>query len=89
VLDGLHVSTSRGTLGRLCTLDRGRFQCFSGYAGWGPNQLEQEITAGTWLVAPVQPELILEAPPALVWRRCLASLGIDPALLVPGGGGTA
>jgi putative transcriptional regulator len=88
LLDGLHVSTSRGTLGRLCTLDRGRFQCFSGYAGWGPNQLEGEIVAGTWLVAPLPAEIVLEVPPEHAWRHCLASLGIDPAALVPGGGET-
>ncbi len=84
VVDGLHVSASRGTLRRLCGLTRGRFHCYAGYAGWGPNQLEDEIAAGTWLVARAEPELVLESPPEEIWQRSLAKLGIDPAALVPG-----
>jgi putative transcriptional regulator len=89
VLDGLHVSASRATLGRLCDQTRGRFQCFSGYAGWGPGQLEHEISEGTWVIGPADPETVLDIPPEDVWQRCLRSLGIDPAALVPGGGGEA
>ena len=85
VLDGLHVSASKDTLTRLCNLKKGRFQCFSGYAGWGPRQLEREIAEGVWLVADVDPAMILERRPAEVWTGCLHSLGIDPAALVPGG----
>jgi putative transcriptional regulator len=86
VLDGLHVSASRGTLGRLCHLSGGRFHCFSGYAGWGPGQLEREITDGSWVVCSADPETVLDMPPDAMWRNCLASMGIDPAALVPGGG---
>jgi putative transcriptional regulator len=86
VFEGIHVSASRGTLGRLCNLKQGRFQCFSGYAGWGPGQLEREIGEGSWIIAPVDPDLILDSPPDEVWNRCLDALGIDPSLLVPGGG---
>jgi len=86
VLDGLHVSASRGTLGRLCHRPGGRFHCFSGYAGWGPGQLEREITAGSWVICTADPTTVLDTPPEEMWRRCLDSMGIDPAALVPGGG---
>ena len=89
VLDGLHVSASRATLGRLCDLARGRFQCYSGYAGWGPGQLEREIVEGSWVIGQVDPKCVLDVPPKEVWRGCLESMGIDPALLVPSGGGAA
>jgi putative transcriptional regulator len=89
VFDGLHVSASKGTLGRLCGMKSGRFQCFSGYAGWGPGQLEKEIGEGAWIIAPVDPEMVLDAPPDAVWDKCLRSIGIDPAALVPGGGAEA
>jgi putative transcriptional regulator len=89
VLDALHVSASRGTLARLCKLKRGRFQCFSGYAGWGPGQLERELTQGVWLVAEADPIIVLETQPEEVWLRTLRGMGIDPAALVPGEPGEA
>jgi putative transcriptional regulator len=89
VLDGLSVSASRGTLARLCSVQRGRFQCYSGYAGWGPGQLEREIGEGTWLVAAADPILVLDTGPEEVWRSSLHAIGIDPASLVSGGGGEA
>lgn len=84
VLEGLHVSASRETLARLCSLGQGRFHCFSGYAGWGPGQLEHEISAGAWLVADVDPIVVLDRRPGEIWNHVLHSLGIDPAALVPG-----
>jgi putative transcriptional regulator len=89
VIDGLHVSASRETLNRLCTLGSGRFHCYSGYAGWGPNQLEDEIRTGSWLMAPVDPIVILDTPTDDVWNRVMDLIGIDPALLVPGGNAEA
>jgi putative transcriptional regulator len=89
VLDGLHVSASRGTLGRLCHQARARFHCFSGYAGWGPGQLEREIADGAWVIGVADPETVLDTPPEDVWNRCLQSMGIDPAMMVPGGGAEA
>ena len=82
----LSVSASRGTLSRLCGLETGRFQCYSGYSGWGPDQLEQELTAGAWLHTKVDPAMILDRSPDEVWLGCLTAMGIDPAALVPGGG---
>jgi putative transcriptional regulator len=87
VIDGLHVSVSRATLSRLCGMSRGRFHCFSGYAGWGPGQLEREITEGSWILAPVDARLVLDRAPEDVWLECLREQGLDPAAIVPGGGG--
>ena len=84
VADGLHVSASRGTLGRLCELSRGRFHCYSGYAGWAPGQLEREISEGSWIVTPVDAELILDRAPEEMWGKALTDNGIDPTAIVPG-----
>lgn len=89
VVEGLLASTSRDTLRRLCGQQHGRFQCYAGYAGWGPGQLENEISAGAWLVCPADAGIVLEAPPDEMWLRCLRQMGIDPATLVPGGGVSA
>jgi putative transcriptional regulator len=85
VLQGLHVSASRATLERLCNLNRGRFHCYSGYAGWGPGQLEREIGEGSWIVSPVDPVIVLDRSPDDVWVDALRAMGIDPAAIVPGG----
>jgi putative transcriptional regulator len=84
ISDGLHVSASKQTLSRLCNLPGGRFHCYSGYAGWGPGQLQHEITQGSWITAPLSDRLVLDTPPEDLWARALRSAGIDPAALVPG-----
>jgi putative transcriptional regulator len=85
VTHGLAVSASTGTLSRLCNLSRGRFQCYSGYAGWAPGQLEHEIEEGSWIVGPADPQLVLDLAPDVIWNRSLRDLGIDPTAIVPGG----
>ncbi len=52
-----------------------------GYAGWAPGQLETEIQANGWLTAPADPDILFDAHSESKWRRALASLGIDPAML--------
>lgn len=52
-----------------------------GYAGWGPGQLDQEIQQNAWLSAPATTALVLAADHDTKWRRALAILHIDPALL--------
>lgn len=86
VVDGLLMSASRATLERLCGGSRGRFHCYSGYAGWGPGQLERELEEGSWLVGQADPRLVLDSEPTSIWERSLRGLGIDPTMLVAGGG---
>jgi len=85
VIDGLHVSASTGTLSRLCNLSKGRFHCFSGYAGWAPGQLVKEIGEGSWILTPVDAALILDHAPGGIWAKALKDNGIDPTAIVPGG----
>jgi len=85
VVDGLHVSASTGTLTRLCTLSAGRFQCYAGYAGWGPGQLEREIHEGSWILRPADARLVLDSDPDEVWTRALRDIGLDPGAIVSGG----
>ena len=83
ILEGLHVSASTGTLSRLCEQPGCRFQCYTGYAGWGPGQLEREFNEGSWIAAPVDPKLVLDCPADEIWSRVLRDNGIDPAAIVP------
>lgn len=52
-----------------------------GYAGWGPGQLDREISENAWLSVPPDEALIFGADFAAKWRGALAKLGIDPLLL--------
>ncbi len=84
VADDVHVSASTSTLTRLCGLATSRFQCYAGYAGWGPGQLEREIQEGSWILRPVDPRLVFDRSPEEVWIRSLRDIGLDPGAIVPG-----
>jgi putative transcriptional regulator len=43
-----------------------------GYAGWGPNQLEAELSLGTWVTVSESPELVFDMDRAKVWDSALA-----------------
>lgn len=60
----------------------GRFHLCLGYSGWAPGQLEAEIEANSWLVAPATRGLLFEIPFDERWNKALASIGVDPGTLV-------
>jgi len=45
---------------------------FSGYAGWGAGQLEEEIEEGSWYVVSTLPADVLDPSPERLWRSVLA-----------------
>lgn len=48
---------------------------FSGYAGWGMGQLEEEVDEGAWLVLDADPDDALVDEPELLWSRVLERQG--------------
>lgn len=52
-----------------------------GYAGWGPGQLDRELTENAWLSAPANIEMLFDNEHETKWRRAMAILKIDPILL--------
>ncbi len=52
-----------------------------GCAGWGPGQLESEITQNAWLTCPVAIEVVFSEPIESRWERTVKMIGINPALL--------
>ena len=56
VIEGVYLSMSRDSLDELLASDRGDICVFSGYAGWAPGQLENELSVGGWLLLQAQPE---------------------------------
>src|SRR5207247_103701 len=65
---------------------RRRARCLLGYAGWGPGQLDAELTASAWLTVPPDPALVFETPPGEMWERAIRGLGVDPMALQLGAG---
>jgi putative transcriptional regulator len=52
-----------------------------GYAGWAPGQLDDELAASSWLMAPVEADLVFETPLAVMWETAIRRLGADPSAL--------
>lgn len=52
-----------------------------GYAGWGPGQLEHEITMNGWLTTEAGADLIFGTPDGDKWSAALKTLGVDPLTL--------
>ena len=48
-----------------------------GFAGWGANQLEEELMMGSWLVAPADFHVLFSVPVSERWRAAAGLLGID------------
>ncbi len=49
-----------------------------GYSGWGPGQLEREMSEGSWFVLPWDEEFAFPVDTGTLWDRALFRLGIDP-----------
>lgn len=52
-----------------------------GYAGWGPGQLDDELAASSWLMAPVHPDLVFDIPIEEMWETAIRRLGAEPSAL--------
>lgn len=52
-----------------------------GYAGWGPNQLDDEIQQNAWLQSSADRELIFNLQNDKKWECAISSIGIDLSLL--------
>ena len=76
--DHLAVSSSDNVLADLAAGEGPRDSLFIlGYAGWGSEQLENEITAGIWHVVDADENLLFDDDIATKWRRALALRGFD------------
>lgn len=49
----------------------GGLRVFAGYAGWGPEQLEDEVGQGAWFVLPTDPADVFAADAGGLWARVL------------------
>ena len=57
----------------------GRYLFLLGYAGWGPGQLENELTDNGWLTLPAEDDVIFNTPDPMKWKVAAQKYGIDIA----------
>jgi putative transcriptional regulator len=82
VASGLYLSTSPDLLRRsLDPTPPPRTRLMVGYSGWGPGQLERELTASAWLLSDVDADLVFNTPAECIWETAIRRLGADPAML--------
>ena len=80
--EDIALTTSRDIL-EAVALGKGpeRFMVALGYSGWGPGQLEEELSRNAWLSVPARAGLIFDTPMDQRFLRAYQLLGIDPNLL--------
>ncbi len=82
ILPGLFLSVTVDALGPLLQDATVRLRFCLGFAGWGPKQLEQELTSGAWLFTEASAPGVLDGDPAALWDSTLRGMGVDPAMLL-------
>jgi putative transcriptional regulator len=83
----ISLSTSPDRLRAIASKPPRNIRLLLGYSGWGPGQLEAEMSRGAWLHASADPDLVFDTPPDEMWERALQSLGItNPESLFVGRG---
>jgi putative transcriptional regulator len=82
IAEGVYLSASPVLLRRVLE-ERPvpRARVLAGYAGWGPGQLDNELAESSWLIAEVQPDLIFDVDPDVMWETAIRRLGADPTAL--------
>jgi putative transcriptional regulator len=73
VFEDIYASSSLSELQRL-TEDPSpgeMFHAYAGYAGWGPGQLDQEVSRGDWHVLPADSGSVLDKKPSDIWPELI------------------
>lgn len=52
-----------------------QIRCFLGYAGWAPDQLQNELNAGAWHVINGDSSLVFDAEPSVLWQELIRRIG--------------
>ena len=76
VIPGVALSFESDNLRKLIQQPEQSIRLFSGYSGWAPEQLENEICQGGWYTIPARPHLVFKDPTEM-WRDACARYGDD------------
>ena len=88
VCEGLSLGGSKELLEALVhTRGAGPYHLLLGYAGWAPQQVEQEVSSGAWIPMALHTDLVFDVPLEQRWEQAVRRLGLDPGGFLVGGGG--
>jgi len=76
IMDDVYISTHKDKLEELVAKCSNPLRICSGYSGWGPGQLDDELKAGGWLVTPATSEMAFGSYESL-WDQALAQVSGD------------
>ena len=80
--NGLMLSSTLESLRSIGTgCGPGRFLLALGHAGWGPGQLERELSENAWLTCPASAEVLFDTPIEERIDKAASALGIDFRLM--------
>lgn len=57
----------------------GQFRVYIGYCGWGPRQLQNEVTRGGWFIFDRNEERVFDGEPSTLWTRLIAKAEAEVA----------
>jgi len=82
VTDHIAVTTSKDIMQAIANNEGPENSLITlGYAGWGPGQLEYELSENAWLSCPATEEILFHTPINQRWKAAAMLLGIDLQLL--------
>ena len=82
VTDNIAVTTSQDIMQAIANNNGPEKSLLAlGYAGWGPGQLEYEMSENTWLNCPATEDILFNTPIEKRWAAAAMLLGIDLQLL--------
>jgi putative transcriptional regulator len=57
------------------------FRFFLGYAGWAPNQLDEELKINSWIVNNSKPDDVFSKDPENLWKNILKDMGGEYSII--------
>lgn len=73
ILRDVHLVSDLGLLQHMLKSAAGpdKFRLYAGYAGWAPEQLEEEVDAGAWHIFPGNANIVFDSDPDTLWMRLI------------------
>ncbi len=77
VIPGVQLGSDELTLKRIIAEGKEDFRTYAGYSGWGPGQLDYEVTRGDWHIIPAEKRFVFDSQPAEVWDELIQRVDIQ------------